>query len=78
MLDPARQRIDRIDYEHGRLHVLVRPHDPGQLNVLREELQAKPAPRGFVLRVDTAESGRSPGLRLTLTPEGTRWASGKP
>jgi general secretion pathway protein L len=78
MLDPARQRIDRIDYEHGRLHVLLRPHDPGQLNVLRAELQAKPAPRGFVLRVDTAESGRSPGLRLTLTPEETRWASGRP
>jgi general secretion pathway protein L len=69
LLDPARQRIELVAYERGRLHVVLKPNNAAQLGALRSELEAKLPVRGLDARVETVDWKSTPALRLTVAAE---------
>jgi type II secretion system protein L len=72
LVDPARQRIELVAYERGRLQVVLKPHAAAQLGALRDELQAKLPVRGLDARVETVDWKSAPALRLTAAAEGKK------
>jgi general secretion pathway protein L len=69
LVDPARQRIELVAYERGRLHVVLKPNNAAQLGALRNELQAKLPVRGLDARLETVDWKSAPALRLTAAAE---------
>jgi type II secretory pathway component PulL len=78
VLDPALGRVRSIRYGQGRLVAEVEPHQAGQLAPLLEALRRKSAIPGFEARVETIETPGAARVRLTLHPEGGRWALARP
>ena len=78
LLDPAKQHIEAISYQHGRLAVVLRPHDPAAFAALFEELRGKTAIPGLEVKIETMESKDARHLRVTASAESGRWALAKP
>ncbi len=78
LLDPAKQHIEAISYQQGRLAVVLRPHDPAAFAALFEELRGKTPIPGLEVKIETVESKGARQLRVTASAESGRWALAKP
>jgi general secretion pathway protein L len=78
LLDPARQRVQAISYQNGRLAVALAPHDPAGFGALVEELRAKASIPGHEVRIETGDAKGAAQVRVILNVESGRWALAKP
>jgi type II secretion system protein L len=67
-LDPAKHRIESIDYGNGSLTLLLRPHDASQFSAQFNELRSKTPIPGLDVRLESAESTGRISLRARASP----------
>ena len=68
LLDPAKHRIESIDYGNGVLTLFVRPNDAAQFSAQFNDMRSKTPIPGLDIKLEPAESSGRISLRVTASP----------
>jgi general secretion pathway protein L len=78
ILDAARQKIQAVSYQNGRLVITLAPVEPAGFGTLVEGLRAKASIPGHDVRIETVIEKGAPQVRVTVRVESGKWALAKP